>query len=82
MYLTIFVKKSFFYRSKKNFDAIFFVEVTKINEKLLYHMKVGIKLVKVKKFGIGWCIPHRVVADNPPPHLIGLTWHISKRFLL
>ena len=27
-------------------------------------MKVGIKLVKVKKFGIGWCIPHRVVADN------------------
>jgi hypothetical protein len=43
-------------------------------------MKVGIKLGKVKKFGIGWCIPHRVVADNaeggfvrtPPPHLIGL----------
>ena len=38
-------------------------------------MKVGIKLVKVKKFGIGWSIPHRVVADNseggfvrlPPP---------------
>ena len=27
-------------------------------------MKVGIKLGKVKKFGIGWCIPHRVVADN------------------
>ena len=23
-------------------------------------MKVGIKLGKVKKFGIGWCIPHRV----------------------
>ena len=44
-------------------------------------MKVGIKLVKVKKFGIGWCIPHRVVAENaeggfvqtpPPPHGIGL----------
>ena len=38
-------------------------------------MKVGIKLGKVKKFGIGWCIPHRVVADNAkggsgqtPPH--------------
>ena len=37
-------------------------------------MKVGIKLVKVKKFVIGWCIPHRGVADNakgglckPPP---------------
>ena len=27
-------------------------------------MKVGIKLGKVKKFGIGWCIPHRMVADN------------------
>ena len=27
-------------------------------------MKVGIKLGKVKKFGIGWCIPLRVVADN------------------
>ena len=27
-------------------------------------MKVGIKLGKVKKFRIGWCIPHRVVADN------------------
>ena len=26
-------------------------------------MKVGIKFGKVKKFGIGWCIPHRVVAD-------------------
>ena len=26
--------------------------------------KVGIKLVKVEKFGIGWCIPHRMVADN------------------
>ena len=44
-------------------------------------MKVGIKLVKVKKFGIGWCIPHRVVAENaeggfvrtPPPHGIGLS---------
>ena len=35
-------------------------------------MKVGIKLGKVKKFGIGWCIPHRVVADNAPPHRIGL----------
>ena len=27
-------------------------------------MKVGIKLGKVKKFEIGWCISHRVVADN------------------
>ena len=27
-------------------------------------MKVGIKFGKVKKFGIGWCIPHRVVVDN------------------
>ena len=27
-------------------------------------MKVGIKLGKVKKFRIGWCIPHRMAADN------------------
>ena len=50
-------------------------------------MKVGIKLVKVKKFGIGWCIPHRVVADNakvgfvrtPSPHLIGLRQSTIKK---
>ena len=38
-------------------------------------MKVGIKFRKVKKFGIGWCILHRMAADNakggsvrtPPP---------------
>ena len=53
MFLAIFVKKSFFFRVKKNFDAIFFAEVSKKNEKLLYQMKVGIKLGKVKKFGIG-----------------------------
>jgi hypothetical protein len=27
-------------------------------------MKVEIKLGKVKKFGIGWCNPHRMAADN------------------
>jgi hypothetical protein len=27
-------------------------------------MKVGMYLGKVKKFGIGWCIPHRMAADN------------------
>ena len=64
MFLAIFVKKSYFFRMKKKFDGIFFAEVSKKNEKLLYQMKVGIKLGKVKKFGIGWCIPHRVVADN------------------
>ena len=45
-------------------------------------MKVGIKLGKVKKFGIGWCIPHRMAADNaeggsvrtPPP-----TWYRVKQ---
>ena len=44
-------------------------------------MKVGIKIGKVKKFGIGWCILHRMAADNakggsvrtPPPYGIGLT---------
>ena len=80
MFLTIFVKKSFFFRSENIFDRVFFVEVFKKNEKWLYQMKVGIKLGKVKKFGIGWCIHHRMAADNteggsgqtPPPHGIGL----------
>ena len=26
----------------------------------------------IKKFGIGWCIHHRMAADNPKGHLIGL----------
>ena len=56
MFLAIFVKKKF--------DCIFFAEVSKKNEKFLYKMKVGIKLGKVKKFGIGWCIHHRMAADN------------------
>ena len=75
MFLTIFVKKLFFFRAKGFFDAIFFVEVTKKNEKLFYQLKVGIKFGKVKKFGIGRCIPDRVAADNvkggsvrTPPH--------------
>ena len=45
-------------------------------------MKVGIKLVKVKKFWIGWCIPHRVVADNAkggPPQ--GITFKGSNSVL-
>ena len=29
MFLTIFIKKWFFFRAKKNFDGIFLVEVTK-----------------------------------------------------
>ena len=27
-------------------------------------MKVGMFIGKVKKFGISWCIPHRMAADN------------------
>ena len=64
--MAIFVKKSFFFRLKKNFDGNFFLEITKKNKKWLYQMKVGIELGKVKKFGIGWCIPHRMAADNAP----------------
>ena len=29
MFLTIFVKKSFFFEAKKNFDGNFFLEITK-----------------------------------------------------
>ena len=64
MFLTIFVKKSLFWGAEKKFDGIFLVEVPKKYEKLLYQMKVGIKLGKVKKFGIGRCTPHRMASDN------------------
>jgi hypothetical protein len=78
--LAIFVKKLFFFGAKKNFDGAFFVEITKKSEKSLYQMKVGMLIGKVKKFGIGWCIPHRMAADKakggsvrtPPPGGIGL----------
>ena len=35
-------------------------------------MKVGMFIGKVKKFGIGWCIPHRMAADNAEGGGIGL----------
>ena len=41
MFLAIFVKKSFFFRAKKNFDGIFLVAVTK-SKKLLYQVEVGV----------------------------------------
>ena len=31
---------------------------------MTYQMKVGVKLGKVKKFGIGYCIPRRMATDN------------------
>ena len=71
MFLTIFVKNCSFLGRKKILTN-FFVEITKKGKKLLYQMKVGIKLVKVKKFGNVWCIPHRMAAKNAPPGLIGL----------
>ena len=63
--LALFVKK---------FDGNFFVEITKNSKRWLHQMKVGMLIGKVKKFGIGWCIPHRMAAvnaegaDPPPPH--------------
>ena len=78
MLLTIFVKKSFFFGAKKNFDGNFLVEISKKREKWLYQMKVGMFIGKVKEFGISWCIPHRMAADNAKggsahtPPLIGL----------
>ena len=81
MFLTIFIKKSFFFGAKKKFDGIFFLEVTKKIKKLLYQMKVGIKLKKVKKFGIGWCIPHRVVADNATSYRVNRMLLQNKCFI-
>ena len=77
MFLAIFFKKSFFFRVKKILTAFFLQKLAKKNEKLLYQMKVGVKLGKVKKFGIGWCFPHRVVADNAKGGGIGSKEQIS-----
>ena len=50
LFLTIFVKNSFFFRAKHFFDSIFFEEITK-KVKNDYQMKVGIKLGKVNWLG-------------------------------
>ena len=58
------MEKLFFFRAKIFFDGIFFLEITKKSKKILYQMKVGMYLGKVKKFGLGWCIHHRLATDN------------------
>ena len=106
--MPIFVKKQCFWPfSSKNrsflgwekiLTPFFLWKLQKRNEKWLYQMKVGIKLVKVKKFWIGWCIPHRVVAENaeggfvrttlPPPawnrvkETSSLTWLCMQTFVI
>jgi hypothetical protein len=64
-----FRQKIVLFQGENSFESNFFVEITKKNEKLLYQIRVGIELGKVKKFGIDWCIHHRMAADNanPPP---------------
>ena len=37
-------------------------------------MKVGIQLGKVKKFGIGWCIHHRMAAENAAWFKVSCIW--------
>ena len=37
-------------------------------------MKLGAKLGKVKKFGIAWCIHHRMAADSEGNKL-EITWY-------
>ena len=92
MFLTIFVKKSFFFGAKKKFDGNFFIEITKKSKKLLYQMKVGMFIGKVKKFGISRCIPHRMAADNakggvwpdspPAPYRVNLFKQLIPSFFL
>ena len=38
MFLAIFVKKSFFFRAKKNFDSNFLVEITKKNNFMFFYV--------------------------------------------
>ena len=43
-------------------------------------MKVGIKLGKVKKLWIGWCISHRVVAEPPASNRVKRKYNLMLRF--
>ena len=51
------VEKSSFLKANKNFDVDFFEGKSKNHKKILSQRKVGILIVKVKKFGVVWYIP-------------------------
>ena len=43
---------------------VFFQGKSKNHKKLLYQRKVGMLIVKVKKFGVDWYIPYEMAADS------------------
>ena len=51
-------------KAKKKLTLIFFAEKSKNHKKLFYHRKVGMLIVKVKKFGVDWYIPYEMAADS------------------
>ena len=59
-----FCKKLSFLKAKKILTLIFFAEKSKNRKKILHHRKVGIKIVKVKKFGVDKYIPHEMAAES------------------
>ena len=61
--LTIFIKKSFLFRAKKNFESNFFVKVQENWKRNTLPDENGDVIGKFKKFGISWCIPHRMTSD-------------------
>ena len=62
---TVFVKNHHFWRRTKILTLIFFLkEKAKIIKKILYQRKVGILIVKVKKFGVVWYIPLEMTAKS------------------
>ena len=60
-------------KAKKKLTFIFFAEKSKNHKKIFYHRKVGMLIVKVKKFGVDWYIPYEMAADSAKGGLIGLT---------
>ena len=85
---TVFVKNYHFWRRTKILTLVFFEGKSKNHKKLLYQRKVGILIVKVKKFGVVWYIPLEMTAKSArggsmqtlPPvlTLIGMSYESKK----
>ena len=61
---TVFVKNHHFSRQTKFLTLIFFQGKSKNHKKWLYQRKVGMLIVKVKKFGVVWYIPFEMTAKS------------------
>ena len=61
---TTFVKNHHFWRRTKFLTLVFFQGKSKNHKKILYQRKLGMLIVKVKKFGVVWYIPFEMTAKS------------------